>query len=473
MSGRLGAMLLATDPLLDTSASHPAVPAAAAARLLSVHGDHIVFVPGVGWHLYNGEKWSVDQGDHQVLELALHSGHTHVQEYDVKDGAKQLTLGYLRETLTFAAGRVLASPDDFDGNPLVLGMPGGQVLDLWDRRRRKMTPGDKITRLTSVSVDLADDLMDDLLAQLLKAMFPDPELREYLRATIAYTLTGSVHEERMFVLFDAEDGRPQGQRGKSTLLDTLRQAMGDYAEAAPDSLLLYRKTSGIPIDVAALKGRRLAWANELPDSAPLDEARVKQLVSTGSLKARFMRENFFEFRPTHKLWVTTNTLPSVHDTGEGIWRRLTLLPVGSGLHDNPVCEPGGSKVDLAQLSPEPAFQAALLRWALSSVSTSIAELPASVKALTSRHRGLQDVYGTFISENLVVVSEPASPSGGAVTRRQVWELFKDWSQDDAARMRYRNQTKLYAAIRRVLPEGTAEADSGARNYYFPYLRVRV
>lgn len=472
MAGRIGGML-ATDPLLDTAQIHPNVPAAAAARLLGIHGDSMAFVPGIGWHLFDGQRWIVDQGDHQVLELALNSAQVYVRDTELKDGAKQLTLSYLREALTFASGRVLASPDDFDGNPMMLGMPGGQVLDLWDRRRRPMSPGDRITRLTGVNVDLQDDLMDDLLQQLLRAMFPADDLREYLRASIAYTLTGSVHEERMFVLFDAEDGRKQGQRGKSTLLDTLRQAMGDYAEAAPDSLLLYRKTPGIPVDVAALKGRRLAWANELPDSAPLDEARVKQLVSTGALKARFMRENLFEFQPTHKLWVTTNTLPSVHDTGDGIWRRLTLLPVGSGLHDNPVCESDGSMVMLSQLPHEPAFQAALLRWALPAVSTSISELPDSVKSLTIKHRGLQDVYGTFIAENLLVVSEPANPAGGAVTRRQVWEIFKDWSQDDSVRMRYRNQTKLYAAIRRVLPEGAAEGDTGGRNYYFPHLRVRV
>lgn len=446
------------------------IPAAAAARFLASWPGQVRYVNNVGWYVFTGDRWIQDLGDHKVINRSLDVTAEHVSETDPKNGRTQLGLGFIMESLKFAAGGVLAEPDDFDGNPYLLGLPGGQVLDLITRQRRHMTAEDMITRLASTNPDSQSAEHDHALNQLVIGMFPDPAVREYVRAAIAYTLTGSVHEERMFVLFDAEDGNPQGRRGKSTLLDTLRRALGDLAMQAPDSLLLYRKTEAIPTDVAALKGRRLAWANELPDAAPLDEARLKQIVSTGAVAARFMRQDYFTFTPTHKLWVTTNTMPSVRDTGEGVWRRLTLLPVSSGLHSAPVCQLDGSIANLSQLPHDPFFQAALLRWALPALHTSVAELPDALRTLSDRHRANQDVYGSFVAEMLRVVSEAGRPADGALTRKQVWMMYLDWSADDKQRMAYRNQSRLYAAVRAKLPTGTESASGGDR--FFPHLRVR-
>lgn len=445
-------------------------PIAGTARFLASVPDSVRYVNSVGWHIFTGDRWVHDVGDHLVVQQALRVTAAHLAQTNPKNSRAQVSLGFVRESLAYAAGLVLAEPDDFDGNPYLLGLPGGQTLDLVTRRRRPMVAEDMITRLAGVHPDIPDPESEHYLAQLLNGMFPDPEIREYVRAAIAYTLTGSVHEERMFVLFDAEDGHPQGRRGKSTLLDTLRRAMGDLAMQAPDSLLLYRKTEAIPTDVAALKGRRLAWANELPDAAPLDEARLKQIVSTGAVAARFMRQDYFTFTPTHHIWVTTNTIPSIRDTGEGVWRRLTLLPVSSGLHDSPVYDRDGNLAHLAALPSEPAFQAALMRWALPALHTSIAHLPNALSGLTESHRANQDVYGSFVAEMLSVVEEPATPAGGALTRKQIWMMFIDWSADDRQRIQYRNQARLVTAVRARVPAGGESVYSGQR--YFPHLRVR-
>lgn len=446
------------------------VPAAAAARFLAVAGGSVRYVQNVGWHVYTGDRWVLDAGDHLVVQAAMAITTAHLDQFEAKNARSQLGMQFIRESLQFAAGHVLAQPDDFDGNPYILGLPGGQVLDLVTRQRRPMLPEDMVTRLAGVHPDATDPNSEFVLDQLVRGMFPDDEVREYVRACIAYTLTGSVHEERMFLLFDSEDGRPQGRRGKSTLLDTLRRALGDLSMQAPDSLLLYRKTDAIPTDVASLKGRRMAWANELPDAAALDEARLKQVVSTGAVAARFMRQDYFTFSPTHKLWVTTNTPPSVRDTGEGVWRRLTLIPVASGIHDRQVTDRDGDLVNLSQLPFDPSFQGALMTWAIPALHTSITELPSALNRLRDRQRDTQDVYGSFIAERLMIVDTAAKPADGAVTRNQVWLAFLDWSADDRERMALRNQRRLYAALRSRLPEGGESIYNGTR--FFPYLRVR-
>lgn len=446
-------------------------PVAAAARLLAGHATNMRFVPSMGWFVFEQGRWVHDVGDHRVTSLALQATNAYLAgSEDTKGASRQLGLGFLRESLVFAARYVLAEPDDFDGNPYLLGLPGSQVLDLTTRQRRPMLASDMVTRVAGAHPDLDDPTAALYLRQLVQAMWPDESLREYVRAATAYTLTGSVHEERMFVLFDAEDGHPQGRRGKSTFLDTLRQAMGDYAMQAPDSLLVYRKTEAIPTDIAGLKGRRLAWANELPDSAPLDEARVKQIVSTGAVAARFMRQDYFTFQPTHHVWVTTNTLPSVRDTGEGIWRRLTLIPVSAGLHTAAVCDLDGEPAILSQLPHDPAFQAALLRWALPALHTSISDVPGVTRSLTETHRANQDAYGLFFAESFVISDTPGRPADGAVTRKQLWQMFLDWSAEDRERTALRNQRRLYSAIRSKLP-APAEIIDGGKSYY-PQLRVR-
>ncbi len=39
-----------------------------------------------------------------------------------------------------------------------------------------------------------------------------------------------------------------------------------------------------------------------------------------------MREDFWEFVPSHKIWLATNHRPVIRGTDAGIWRRLRLIP---------------------------------------------------------------------------------------------------------------------------------------------------
>jgi hypothetical protein len=50
----------------------------------------------------------------------------------------------------------------------------------------------------------------------------------------------------------------------------------------------------------------------------------------------------YEFSPTHKMLLTTNRIPNVADTDEGIWRRLHLILCAAALRLKPgFPDPGG------------------------------------------------------------------------------------------------------------------------------------
>ncbi|MCH9057857.1 MAG: signal recognition particle receptor subunit alpha [Planctomycetes bacterium] len=44
------------------------------------------------------------------------------------------------------------------------------------------------------------------------------------------------------------------------------------------------------------------------------------------VKGRRMREDLFEFQPTHKLWLSANYKPTIKGTDHDIWRRIMLIP---------------------------------------------------------------------------------------------------------------------------------------------------
>jgi putative DNA primase/helicase len=44
------------------------------------------------------------------------------------------------------------------------------------------------------------------------------------------------------------------------------------------------------------------------------------------IRARHMKEDFWEFEPTHKAIIVANRRPEIRGTDTGIWRRIKLVP---------------------------------------------------------------------------------------------------------------------------------------------------
>jgi putative DNA primase/helicase len=137
---------------------------------------------------------------------------------------------------------------------------------------------------------------------------------------IGYCITGSTREQVLPIFWG------EGSNGKSTLLDTLKLALGvDYASTAPPGMILQKKNDSHPTELAGLCGKRMVTAIETEENQRLNEPLVKQLTGSDSICARRMRENFWEFKPTHKLILCTNHEPRVGDDF-AIWRRLVMVP---------------------------------------------------------------------------------------------------------------------------------------------------
>ena len=210
-------------------------------------------------------------------------------------------------------------PEHLDRDPFLLNVKNG-TLDLRTGRLREHRREDLLTKIVPVSFDTNADCPSwrRFLGQVFAA---DSELIEYVQRLFGYGLTGDVREQILPIFW----GR--GANGKSTLINIILSMLGeDYAVKASRDLFMSRKSDSHPTQLARLFGKRIIVCTESQEGGRLDEGLVKELTGGDRITARRMREDYWQFDPTHKPILVTNHKPEIRGTDEGIRRRLRLVP---------------------------------------------------------------------------------------------------------------------------------------------------
>lgn len=129
----------------------------------------------------------------------------------------------------------------------------------------------------------------------------------------------------MFFLFG------DGCNGKSVFLETLRAVLGDYAmQTQTETLMEKISEGGANNDIARLRGARLVTAVEVDKGRRLAESLIKQLTGGDQISARFLYGEFFEFKPTFKIWLASNDKPIISN-GVAMRRRIHSIPFSVGI----------------------------------------------------------------------------------------------------------------------------------------------
>jgi putative DNA primase/helicase len=106
----------------------------------------------------------------------------------------------------------------------------------------------------------------------------------------------------------------------------VRGVLGDYATVAHMNTFLASKTERHPTDLAKLHGARLVVAQEVQRGRRWEESKLKTLTGGDMMSARFMRQDYFDFMPTFKLFIVGNHKPRLDIVDEAMRRRLLLVP---------------------------------------------------------------------------------------------------------------------------------------------------
>ena len=209
------------------------------------------------------------------------------------------------------------SRDELHADPMLLNCRNG-VLDLRTGQLGPHEPDLLLTKMAGAAY--RPDVDGETFGAFLEAIQPQEAMRRFLARLLGHALEGRVVTHLLPIFFGT------GANGKSTLIDAVIAALGDYGDAADPELLTARTYDAHPTGVADLFGLRVAILHESDHGRRLAEGTVKRLTGGDRLKARRMREDFWSFPPSHTFVMLTNHKPLVQGTDEGIWRRLRLVP---------------------------------------------------------------------------------------------------------------------------------------------------
>lgn len=323
-----------------------------AERFTARNRKRFMFVPAIGWHWWDGRRWSV-VGAEEVLSRAVHETVRAIQDeaeairgtsddkpVDVKgdrtvmysdrvaswgrasEAAAKLSAVHIhaRPYMTRQASELDADPWKFNVKNGTIHIVAGTSED--PIRLMPHDPADLITKLAGVEYD--PEATCPRFDRFLGEVQPRVEIRRFLLQWFGYSLTGDVGEQRL--VFNHGGGR----NGKSVMVEIVAEVAGDYEEVTGIETFLDqgrgRNAGAATPDLAILPGVRFLRTSEPEKGSKLAEALIKLVTGGEPIQARHLNRDFFKFKPAFKLTVSGNYKPRIDGTDDGIWRRVVLVP---------------------------------------------------------------------------------------------------------------------------------------------------
>ena len=340
----------------------------------------------------------------------------------------------VERTLFFAhiAGRLHLRSEDLDQHPMLLPCQNG-VIDLETGRLIAGVPEQYLLRAIPVPFNGVDRTNPDFRPFLFDIYRNDQDIVEFVLRLLGYCLTG-LRIEHFIACFIG-----RGRNGKGTLFEIMHDLLGALAWAIDPEMLMETRTppnaSSHSAHLASLKGRRLCIGAETEENRRISGAAVKRLTGGDIIKTRAPNDREeINFRPTHKLVLHTNDLPSGLTKDFALRERLIIVDHPMLYVDNPE-QRAAEKPHLAErfrakdrTLPQrlranlPGILAEIVRYCLLWQREGL-NPPEKIRAATEETYRSEDHLGRFLDE--VVHKDP----GGKTGFTYFYDRYKDWYAD--------------------------------------------
>lgn len=409
------------------------------------------------WYAWDGSRWKLCEL-REEYEAAKQIGIKLLEESNEKLGrgdpsGEQLkreaisahTLARIEAMVKLATSipGMSSAPAELDADPYLLGVRNGVV----DLKAGKLLPADPTMLLTKqCDADFIDDPKCPLWTKFLYEIFQrDEETIRTVQILLGYTLIGEVLDELLIICYGF------GANGKSVFNNVITSVLGDYAQAAPSSMLKARRNddSSPRNDLAGIKGSRYLSFNELQAGDRLDEQVIKAIAGREVISARFLFGEFFSFKPTFKGWVRTNHRPIITGDEDGIWRRIALIPFNRRF----TTEEQDPQLEKKLLAERDGILGWILEGVREYLRTGISLSPR-VRAEVSAYRKESDVLGEFLEEK----TRPAPLK--KIEQQDLYRRYQLWCDSNGLK----HQSKK-SFSQRLKERGYPEGKSGKNRYY--------
>jgi putative DNA primase/helicase len=371
-----------------------------AMAFVAEHGHILRYCyPWKTWLVWTGTHWQRDTSG-EVMRLAKATVKNLVQRIHLLSDEQQIAelFAHVKASLSTAKLKAMVEnaqsekgiavqPQDLDTDPWLLNCTNG-TLDLRSGVLRTHSQADMLTKCLPIAYDPEARCAQWTLF-LEKAMQGNAELIVFLQRALGYSLTGSTQEQCFFLLHGLT------KTGKSTFLHIAKALLGPYGTQAEMSTFLHKDRETVRNDLADLAGMRLVAAIETDEGKRLAEALIKQLTGgTDTIKARFLFEEYFEYRPQFKVFLATNHKPKVNPSDDAIWERIRLVPFAVQI---PKAE-RDKQLETTLREELPGILAWAVRGCLTWQRDNSLGEPAAVVNATQGYRDDMDDVGRFLTE---------------------------------------------------------------------------
>ena len=387
------------------------------------HGQHLRYCyPWSSWFVWTGTHWQRDMSG-EVMRLAKQTVKRLARQVEEMADEKKIAplMAHIKASLSTAKLKAMienaqsepgiaVQPENLDTDPWLLNVANG-TLNLQTGELRPHQQADLITKCLTIPYesDATCRTWDDFLWRIMGGSQGDDtpemsaaalearhsaaararELIAYLQRTAGYTLTGSTREQCLFL------GHGPTKTGKSTYLAMLRHLLGPYGKQTDMQTFLHKDRPEVRNDLADLAGTRYVYAVESQEGKRLAEGLVKQMTGgVDAMKARFLYEEFFEFRPQFKAYLGTNHLPDIKDSDDAIWERIRRIPFTVQIPK----EERNKDLEEHLLKELPGILAWAVQGCQAWQEAQDLQEPQAVIDSTQDYRAEMDVVGRFLEE---------------------------------------------------------------------------
>ena len=420
------------------------------------------------WYVFDGRRWAADSAGLLVAELGkdLADGLLVYASRMSDESKRTVILGWCRKWVQRRfrdiyikdAQSVYPIPmQSFDNRPNYFNC-GNCTIDLDTGESHPHRAEDYITKITETIYNPAasyprwNTFIDEVMSG-------EVEKARFLQKTRGYALTGDKNLE--CAIFDYGE---TSRNGKGTLAESILRVMGEYGTSVnPETLEQKNLTnSHAPTeDIASLAGVRYAVMPEPGKGMVMNSRLFKTMSGNDTIKARFLNENSFVFRPSYALYINTNHLPVINDMTVFESNRVIIIPFNR--HFSEEEQDRNLKRDFSR----PEVQSAILNWLLEGYRMLRNEglrPPECVRDAVAAYYYESNKIERFIEDRLV------EDINGEERTLAVYDAYRDWCDENGCHVEnsrnFLNEMRKTCNVLRKRPSGGGEKTTLLVGYKF-------